>query len=199
LKNKGFNDEGIPKYHPEEYQKITLVELEEEKIEKAIYSCGASAEEIEIIRTKQICYENPNQTVNISIDDVGSKKQKEKRDGKQKEKQSGKKKREYIQNTVIHVQEGKLSYVLNSFGIANALRLLIAFLIYNEKLNCRLQFFVDGQRSLHKTILECFAWYKNIGIILDWYHLENKCKMQLSMALKGKEVRNEILYELTHT
>jgi hypothetical protein len=23
--------------------------------------------------------------------------------------------------------------------------------------------------------------------------------MQLSMALKGKEVRNEILYELTHT
>ncbi len=99
---------------------------------------------------------------------------------------------------MIHVQQGKLTYVLNALGIANALRLLIAFLITNEKLNQRLQFFVDGQRSLQNTIFLCFAWYKNICLILDWYHLIEKCKMQLSMALKGREIRNEILNELTH-
>src|SRR5437762_1171519 len=33
-------------------------------------------------------------------------------------------------------------------------------------------------------------------IILDWYHLQEKCKDLLSMAISGKQVKNQILTEL---
>jgi hypothetical protein len=33
-------------------------------------------------------------------------------------------------------------------------------------------------------------------IILDWYHLEKKCKDLLSMAINGKQIKNQILTEL---
>ncbi|MDY6895012.1 MAG: hypothetical protein SVO01_06300, partial [Thermotogota bacterium] len=49
---------------------------------------------------------------------------------------------------------------------------------------------------LNATILKMFSWYENIGIILDWYHLKKKCKELLSMAMKGRVVRNEVLNEL---
>ena len=35
-----------------------------------------------------------------------------------------------------------------------------------------------------------------MGIILDWYHLEKKCKEQLSMAMKGRVFRNDVLESL---
>jgi len=60
----------------------------------------------------------------------------------------------------------------------------------------RIQFFTDGHRSLNATILKGFNWYKNIGIILDWFHLEKKCKEKLSLASKGRFIRNDILEEL---
>jgi len=45
-------------------------------------------------------------------------------------------------------------------------------------------------------IITFFAWYANIGIILDWYHLVKKCKEQLSMGMKSRNVRNAILEQL---
>ena len=35
-------------------------------------------------------------------------------------------------------------------------------------------------------------------IILDWYHLEKKCKEELSRAMKGREIRNKVLKRLTY-
>ncbi|HAG51617.1 MAG TPA: hypothetical protein DCL42_09840 [Deltaproteobacteria bacterium] len=98
----------------------------------------------------------------------------------------------------MHVQKGKMVYILNGYGTVNVLRILIAFLLYNDLLGYRLQFFVDGQRTLQAAILKAFSWYRNIGLILDWYHLEKKSKMQLSMAMKGRDIRNRVLKELTH-
>ncbi|WP_319575735.1 hypothetical protein [uncultured Desulfobacter sp.] len=49
---------------------------------------------------------------------------------------------------------------------------------------------------MNSSIFKGFSWYKNIGIILDWYHLEKKCKEQLSLALKGRKIRNETLDKL---
>jgi len=60
----------------------------------------------------------------------------------------------------------------------------------------RIQFFTDGHKVLNDAIFKRFSWYKNIGIILDWYHLEKKCKEQLSIALKGRFIRNEVLDNL---
>jgi len=59
-----------------------------------------------------------------------------------------------------------------------------------------MQFFTDGHKVLNDVIFKYFYWYKNIGIILDWFHLEKKCKEQLSLALTGRIVRNEILESL---
>jgi len=57
-------------------------------------------------------------------------------------------------------------------------------------------FFTDGAREIHKEISRMFG-FANYKIILDWYHLEKKCKELLSMALKGREIRNDFLDELT--
>ena len=73
---------------------------------------------------------------------------------------------------------------------------MIAFIFKNGLTGKHFQFFTDGHRILNATILKCFKWYKNVGIILDWYHLEKKCKEQLSMALKGREIRNKVLEDL---
>jgi hypothetical protein len=33
---------------------------------------------------------------------------------------------------------------------------------------------------------------------LDWYHLEEKCKKQLSSALNGRQIRNEVLTQVLY-
>jgi len=77
------------------------------------------------------------------------------------------------------------------------LKILMAFLLYNSLLaNGVLVFFVDGARDLHSGIKEVFGWVP-FKIILDWHHLEEKCKMQLSLALKGREIRNTVLAKVT--
>ncbi|MCP4397933.1 MAG: hypothetical protein GY801_11635, partial [bacterium] len=57
---------------------------------------------------------------------------------------------------------------------------LIAFLLNNTLLQYQLQFFTDGYSILHEAIRRCFSWYPRLGIIVDWYHLEEKCQRQLS-------------------
>ena len=41
-----------------------------------------------------------------------------------------------------------------------------------------------------------FLWYKNVSVILAWYHLHKKCKELLSMALTGRERRHRVLTHL---
>ena len=73
---------------------------------------------------------------------------------------------------------------------------MIAFIFHNDLTGNRYQFFTDGHRFLNDKILKLFTWYKNLGIILDWFHLVKKCKEQLSMAMKGRNVRNQVLRDL---
>ena len=140
-----------------------------------------------------VCYEAPENTVNISIDDVNVKKQEETR---QKGGNPEETRRKYVHNTIVHVSKGDRSYTLNGYGIKTVLCFLIAFIFNNNLIGDRLQFFTDGHRILNATILKCFNWFSNIGIILDWFHLVKKCKEQLSMAMKGRVVRNEVLEQL---
>jgi hypothetical protein len=145
----------------------------------------------------QIPYEDPECTVNISDDDVKVKKQKEKRDKCNNDEDKDKKnKRKYIMDTLIHVEKLGMKYVLTGFGIKNLLNILIAFLINSDELENRFQFFTDGHTVLNNAILSCFDWHKNIGIILDWFHLSKKCKERLSSGLKGRKIRNEVLRHL---
>jgi hypothetical protein len=70
---------------------------------------------------------------------------------------------------------------------------IVAFLLFNNNLKNYLLFFVDGEKSLHNAIVNVFSWFKSYGLLLDWYHLGEKCKMELSLALKKRDFRNEIL------
>jgi hypothetical protein len=56
---------------------------------------------------------------------------------------------------------------------------------------------VDGQKTLHAAILRAFSWFSNLGLLLDWYHLEDTCKRQLSLAMKGRTQRNAAVKEVT--
>jgi hypothetical protein len=191
LSRHHFTDLGQPKEASVTYQQAPELTAEE-PLKKALEVCQLSPEEVAEIQKNPVPYEAPEGTVNISIDEVGAKKQKQSRGVGEED--SGKKK--YVHNTVAHIQKGEKSYVVNGYSPTAVLRIIIAFLLNNHLLKYRLQFFVDGQRSLHHAIMKAFSWFNNIGIILDWYHLEEKCKMQLSLAMKGKEIRHAVLETL---
>jgi len=135
-------------------------------------------------------YENPDNTINISIDDVSVKKQKEKR-SKDKEKIQDTK-THYVRNTIVHIEKLKERYCLNACSTGEVLPRIVAFLLLNNNLKNYLLFFVDGEKSLHNA----FSWFKCYGILLDWYHLSEKCKMELSLALKTRSFRNDILEKI---
>jgi hypothetical protein len=193
LKANGFTEEGAYLGNNPEYSKSEPVTLSDETIKKASEEC-IEEQEIRIDALENpVCYEHPENTLNICIDDVNVKRQESTR---QQREDVEKRKRKYVHNTVAYLSEGDCSYTLNGYGTKLVLCLLIAFIFKNGLTGKRFQFFTDGHKILNATILKCFKWYKNIGIILDWYHLEKKCKEQLSMALKGREIRNKVLENL---
>jgi hypothetical protein len=194
FEKKSFTEEGVPQDR-EEYNGKDIALIAEEEIRKAIDTCGLSEEEVAEINKNPVYYEEPEHTVNVSIDDVIVKKQKEERSAKEKQepKREG---RKYAHDTIAHIQKDGLFYVINGYSVIMVLKIVIGFLLNNDLLRYRLQFFVDGQKTLQAAILKTFFWYGNIGILLDWYHLDGKCKMQLSMALKGRQIRNDVLSQL---
>ncbi len=99
-----------------------------------------------------------------------------------------------MHNTVAHVQTPDGQYIFNGHGTVTVLRFLIAFLSYHDLLrdHC-VQFFVDGARSLHADMLAHMHGFRPMRIILDGYHLHEKCKVELSLVLRGKTVRNPVL------
>lgn len=138
-------------------------------------------------------YENPDTSVNISIDDVGVKSQKETGRNPAKIKKDGK---EYVYNTVAHIESGGKRYIMNAINTLALIPLLIAFLLHNQLLQRPITFFVDGATDLQNAIINGFSWLKSYSIVLDWYHLNKKCQYELSLVLKGSKYRNSVLTEL---
>ena len=131
--------------------------------------------------------------INISVDDVNTVKQKE--SGRMKN-PPHKENKHYVKNTVIHIQQGLGKYVLDGLGIRKMLIVLTAFLLHNRLFeNKSLIFFADGADDIKNAIKDVFSW-RPYRIILDWYHLKKKCQERLSMAMKGREVRNEALKDV---
>lgn len=127
----------------------------------------------------------------VSVDDILVKSQKGSRN------KTGKKNRKFVSNTVIHIQYKEYSYTLTTTSKEKAMKLLIAFLLYNHLLeDTRLIFFSDGATSIRDDIQKYFS-FREYTLILDWFHLENKCSQFLSMGVKGgKEERQTIRKEL---
>jgi hypothetical protein len=103
-----------------------------------------------------------------------------------------------VYNTVAHIQnkESK-AYTLNTSTIQQMMSIMLAFLLSNGLMSNpgSLVFFTDGARDLRSAIQNIFSFIP-FKIILDWYHLKKKCKDLLSMAINGKQVKNQILTEL---
>ena len=195
LKTHGFDPGGAPRVPQALPYSDSPETLPAAHVQNVIRLCERK-KELEGRRIDNpICYEEPAQTVNICVDDVVVKRQKEARSWATGNAPDAP--RKYVHNTVAHIQKGQDRYILNGQGTANVLILLQSFLLNNALLGNRLQFFTDGQRSLHGAIVSFFSWYPNMGIILDWYHLEKKCKELLSMGMKGRKVRNAFLEKLT--
>ena len=190
LQDNGFNENGVYQGSEEPSRTRSPVTLPEQAIAEAVVQCGH--QDPEDILKNPVPYEDPEHTVNITADDVCVKKQEETRQNELSE--TGK--RQYVHNSVVHVSKGNQSYALNSFSTKSVLCILLAFLFHNDLLGNRLQFFTDGHKTLNQTILKIFKPFKNIGIILDWYHLKKKIKDQLSLGMKGRAVRNQLVGQL---
>jgi hypothetical protein len=205
LQQHGFTQEGLCHMSPERYQGHTPVTQPEERIAAAITHCQERLNVEGELSENPMLYEAPESTVNISIDDVGVKRQKADRERHAQQagdaerpsgQKSGPRKRKYAHTTVVHLEHDGQRYLLTGHGIKHVLSVVIALLLNSNLLRYRLQFFTDGYTILHDAIRWCFSWYPNLAILLDWYHLEEKCTLQLSLAMTGKEVRNQALEDL---
>ena len=103
-----------------------------------------------------------------------------------------------VNNTVAHIQTGSnKTYTLNTYNIMQMMKIVLAFLLQNELMSKPgpIVFFTDGARDLRSAISGTFN-FLSFKIILDWFHLEKKCKDLLSMAISGKQIKNQILTEV---
>ncbi len=190
LNNGNFSTDGVcinPKI-PRGGKPITLPI---EKIQKALSEADFDYKPIELLNNP-VMYEDPSTTVNVSIDDVTPKRQKNNRETPKVTHHD----RKYVHDTITHIEFGGKKYVLGGDCTKTCLWHLNGFLLFNSLFGKRLQIFTDGHRALNATILKHFNWYENIQIILDWYHLNKKFKENLSMAMKGRDLRNAVLDDL---
>jgi hypothetical protein len=198
-----FSPVGVPIEPTAGYRTQSPQHLAAAPVEAVIVRCSQSivaqdnriaATALQEMRANPVGYENPQHSVNLCVDDVGVKQQQEQRPVEVAATDSPP--RKYVYQTVIHIEHQQSTYILNGVGWFKLFSLLIAFLLHNDLLHHNLMFFVDGQKTLHAAIQKAFAWFLPMQLILDWYHLEEKCKQQLSMALNGRQVRNAVLERL---
>jgi hypothetical protein len=197
LQEQEFSPQGKPTHQKTNQKFDESLCLKPEEIESAYLKQEIPLEWQLAMKGNPVAYENPAQSVNITLDDVGVKKQKEERLSLDKtERENQEKQRKSAYQTVVHVGNQTGSYVFNALGVGVALQILLAFLLHNDLLKGKLMVFLDGQRSLHASVLEALSSWAPVQLILDWYHLEEKCKKQLSLALNNREKRNEVLEKL---
>lgn len=192
LQEYGFTPDGAPTETATDHGQQRLVTLSPEQVTPAIQACAPEPEWVAEMQNNPVSYEDSAHSASVSLDDVCVKRQKATRTESEEPVEEHKR----VYNTIAHIAHAGKSYIINGQGVASVLRLVLAFLLRNHLLTYNLLFFVDGQRTLYTTILCAFAWLSSFQIILDWYHLVKRCKEQLSMALKGRVIRNALLDEL---
>ena len=187
LKDHAFSADGLPLSPTATTAAPPLDSLPSEQVLAAIKRCRKPKLIEQQMRANPIGYEDPQHTVNISIDDVGVKRQTEQRPTISPVTAP---QRKYAYQTVVHVENQVGCYRFNAVGLSVTLSILVAFLLDNDLLQGHVVCFADGQRSLHAALLKTFAWVPSLQLILDWYHLHDKCKKQLSLACRGRRYRN---------
>jgi len=170
----------------------------------ALAECAADEQARQEMLANPVEYEQASRSVNLSVDDVGVKRQKAKRNRLAGEAEdssqavrpapdtSGKTK--FIHTTVAEVQTEQGKYVLSGAGVVKVLRMVLAFFLANGLSSRQVVCFVDGQRSLHLALEQVFGCCRHWKVILDWYHLEKKCSQLTS--LKGLCLRAYLYFQV---
>jgi hypothetical protein len=199
LESNGFSSDGKLTNREKAFEAIAEdTFLARETVCKMINEFNAGKEKEQQIDLFSLheTFEDPQKVkANISLDDVCCKKQKA--EGRKKG-SAPKEQREMVNNTVAHIQSGVLkTYTLNTSSIAQMMIIVLAFLLQNGLLSLPgpVVFFTDGARDLRSAIQNMFSFFP-FKIILDWYHLEKKCKNLLSMAINGKQAKQQTLTEV---
>ena len=144
----------------------------------------------EQIKSAQFQIEDSQETIYISIDDIGVKHQKEHRS------EGTEKNGVYVWNTVADIETNDSSYTVTGVGMRKVFLYLLSYLLQHNLLAGKsLVFFTDGARDIFANIAELFS-FRSYTVILDWYHLKKRCQEYLSMSVKEKEKRNGILQKL---
>lgn len=143
-----FSAEGIPLAPEPKDTKAQEKSLSEGTIEKVFHTSQIPEALRSKMKANPVPYENPTQSINISVDDVGVKEQKKQRRPAEKTAStSEKQERHHTYQTVVHIENQFDTYVFNTLGTVAAMPILITFLFYNQLLGGKLQFFIDGQRG----------------------------------------------------
>jgi hypothetical protein len=197
LERYAFTPEGTP-LAGADYRHQTMVTLPAEQVATVIRECAPQPEWVTAMESNPVAYEDSAHSVWVAIDDVGVKQQKAQRGSSDTSasEQPAAEEQKRVHHTVARIAQGTAAYILTGCGVVSVLRLVLAFLLHNQLIRHNLVFFVDGQRTLHTAILQAFAWFAPLQVILDWYHLMEKCKQQLSLAMKGRALRNTVLTQL---
>lgn len=209
LREEGFDETTLTptaKRAASESQQLTP-----EVVEAALRAVAPDEQTLAAMQKNPVKYEDPSAAVNVSIDDVLAKKQKECR---ARPRHAGTEppapcvppnqpmrsdprasasvdERKRVHTTVAHVEVPAGRRIFASDGTLSTCLLVVAFLVANKRLRSTWIFFVDGQRSLQDDVLRVFAWQGTLQLILDWYHVVKKCKEKLSEAMNNRHARND--------
>ncbi|TAL48205.1 MAG: hypothetical protein EPN89_07380 [Methylovulum sp.] len=211
FKEQGFNPQGLPEADCTVVKQIPdAAYLEQEKLQPALTAVcedmvkkGLSVEGIEKVQNilfANKAYEKAGQCVYVHSDDVGVKEQKQHRDKKWgakepavNQKEVTKDKRPTVQNTVARIEHTGKGFTLTGRNVSEILTFVLAFLLNNALLRLNIKVCTDGQRCLQDAIVSFFSWHRHLPLLLDWFHLVKKFKEDLSLACKGREIRNRHL------
>ena len=219
LQAQGFDTQGQPSAalvaqataHP--YPRLSAERLEPglTAVCQAMAARGWSPEHSATVQAQAAgaVYEDPTQCTNVAIDDIEVKKQKAHRERptaptseppvpetSPPAEPNASAKRPKVATTVARIDQGQKHFILSGSGVGQVLRFVLAFLLHNDLLDGRVQFFTDGYKSLQNTIVAFFTWHPGVSLLLDWYHLVKKFKQELSLACRGRTVRNQHLRSL---
>ena len=189
LTENGFSDDGTKGEHE------LVPEVDRRTVDEPAFL--EAVQKLEIKHPVSISdFENPEQSVDIAIDDVGVKRQSSSRPSEAEEKEKGGKKRKYAYQTVVHVSQSGKSFIFNAANQTKAAIQLLGLLLYNGLLWGRqLVFYVDGEASLY-TIMSKYFGFLPMKFILDWYHVKKKVEQRLSSGMTGYRVRNPFMEKL---
>lgn len=201
LASADYDGDGRPQFQlSSEDDKAHL--LEPARIQEALNECLQAAGTFDVTADELLAnplpYEAPDTQVMVSIDDVAVKKQKLHR--KLTSVKPPADQRKCAWTTVAHITYGPAIYCLAAESTQAILRLLVALLGASNLHQCPLLFFTDGQRTLKDAIFDFWSQRGQLYLILDWYHLQKKCRELGSLGLKGtiatKKVHIEALRQL---